>query len=80
MGKTTAHSDKMKDPENFTSNLTEIAEVEENMATTINIVVRLILIVFGTIGNVYIPMINNFNNIYLETVHMLVLCLAFPGS
>ena len=45
---------KMEDSENVTSNITKIAEVEENMATTINIVVRLILIVFGSIGNVYL--------------------------
>ena len=54
VGKKTRHRDKMDDSENVTSNLTKIAEVEENMATTINIVVRLILIVLGTIGNVYL--------------------------
>ena len=65
----------MEDPENITSNLTEIAEVKENMATTINIVVRLILIVFGTIGNVHL-WLTIFNKFYLESVHMLELC---PG-
>ena len=54
VGKKTIHTALMEESENVTSNLTKMPQVEENMATTVNIVVRLILIVFGTIGNVYL--------------------------